>query len=168
MTVDRTTTDGDKLRLLADWFDRRDSQKAEAFAAGILTEPPDLSQEVQTDLRRMADALDAADHLAEMCRWVAEREPWVTVDPEGRRYRVEVDDDPLRGGCICPRPEPAGVDGYVWEIDPACTYHAYALTHPWDHRSPWNCPTFHDGCNCDSPSRMVPARLVPLDPEETP
>src|SRR6266568_4818949 len=42
-------------------------------------------------------------------------------------------------GCICHR-----------RIDPAmCPYHLAAKLQPWNHRIPWNCPTFHDGCNCE-------------------
>lgn len=59
-------------------------------------------------------------------------------------------------GCICviPDGQPYGYtqnpDGSVtWRIDPDCEYHRVATEHPDDHRIPWNCPTFWDGCNCD-------------------
>lgn len=48
------------------------------------------------------------------------------------------------GGCICSR---------LWTadehpIDPECRYHQAAAEQPWNHRIPWNCPTYFDGCNC--------------------
>lgn len=30
-----------------------------------------------------------------------------------------------------------------------CMYHLGASLQPWNHRIPWNCPTFYDGCNCE-------------------
>lgn len=47
------------------------------------------------------------------------------------------------GGCVC-KHTPAG-----WDFDPECAYHLAAKRQPWNHRIPWNCPTFYDGCNCD-------------------
>lgn len=32
---------------------------------------------------------------------------------------------------------------------PDCMYHYGASLQPWNHRIPWNCPTYWDGCNCD-------------------
>lgn len=45
------------------------------------------------------------------------------------------------GGCIC---YAGGSEG----IKPGCGYHAAAKRQPWNHRIPWNCPTYWDGCNC--------------------
>lgn len=58
--------------------------------------------------------------------------------------------------CICvtldgqPYGYSANGDGtYEWRIDPACEYHQAAAAEPWNHRIPWNCPTYWDGCNCE-------------------
>ena len=58
-------TDGDKLRLLADWFDAR--------------YPEDPTPEVQNDLRRMAKKLDeldlkkeTTDYGYQRCLWCGE------------------------------------------------------------------------------------------------
>lgn len=61
------------------------------------------------------------------------------------------------GGCICviPGGHPYGYDyapdakKQVWRINPDCPYHKAATARPWDHRIPWNCPTYWDGCNCE-------------------
>jgi hypothetical protein len=58
-------------------------------------------------------------------------------------------------GCICVRstkgygatPKPCG-GGFDWRIDPDCPYHLAAAADPGNHRIPWNCPTYWDGCNC--------------------
>jgi hypothetical protein len=44
------------------------------------------------------------------------------------------------GGCTC---QPYGPD-----CD-SCLYHYAARLQPDNHRIPWNCPTFYDGCNCE-------------------
>jgi hypothetical protein len=31
----------------------------------------------------------------------------------------------------------------------SCLYHYAAALQPWNHRIPWNCPSYYDGCNCD-------------------
>ena len=41
-------------------------------------------------------------------------------------------------GCIC-RDE---------GISPDCLYHYAASLQPDNHRIPWNCPTYYDGCTC--------------------
>lgn len=49
------------------------------------------------------------------------------------------------GGCTCL------FDGHDFEagdISPTCGYHAAAAAQPWNHRIPWNCPNYWDGCNC--------------------
>lgn len=28
-------------------------------------------------------------------------------------------------------------------------YHEAAAMQPWNHRIPWNCPSYWDGCNCE-------------------
>lgn len=38
---------------------------------------------------------------------------------------------------------------FRWDIDPECEYHQLAARYPHDHRIPWNCPTYYDGCHCD-------------------
>jgi hypothetical protein len=54
-------------------------------------------------------------------------------------------DEPLTtaqtGGCICFR-------GKRHEIRDDCMYHYAARQQPWNHRIPWNCPSYYDGCNC--------------------
>jgi hypothetical protein len=67
---------------------------------------------------------------------------------------IKVPEQPLTvrdtGGCICPSPwRKDGNSEWVWNINPSCQYHASAAQQPWNHRIPWNCPTFYDGCNCD-------------------
>ena len=56
-------------------------------------------------------------------------------------------------GCICSRNPnwyTEKEDGsYVFDLDPECGYHGVAAEHPDDHRIPWNCPTYWDGCNCE-------------------
>ena len=61
-------------------------------------------------------------------------------------------------GCICviKDGDPYGYtdngDGtYTWRINPECGYHQAAAAQSWNHRTPWNCPTYWDGCNCDDP-----------------
>ena len=42
-------------------------------------------------------------------------------------------------GCTCNPHQP--------DVD-ACLYHYAARLQPWNHRIPWNCPSYYDGCNC--------------------
>lgn len=45
-------------------------------------------------------------------------------------------------GCVC--------GGDSGEPDTEnCMYHYAASLQPDNHRIPWNCPTFYDGCNCE-------------------
>lgn len=59
-----------------------------------------------------------------------------------------------RAGCTCSRAPgfgcgALGADGaYEWAVHPACAYHAQAAEQPLNHRVPWNCPSYWDGCNC--------------------
>jgi hypothetical protein len=46
------------------------------------------------------------------------------------------------GGCTCG----FGRDHVVRDD---CMYHLAARLQPWNHRIPWNCPTYYDGCNCE-------------------
>ena len=48
-------------------------------------------------------------------------------------------------GCSCSYG--AYVEGEVYP-KPDCDYHNVAKAQPLNHRIPWNCPTFYDGCNC--------------------
>lgn len=61
------------------------------------------------------------------------------------------------GGCIgCAHtPKPDGV-GYDWEIRPDCPYHLAASLQPDNHRIPWNCSTYYDGCNCQVQEPRTP------------
>jgi hypothetical protein len=43
-------------------------------------------------------------------------------------------------GCTC-------LDAHKPDPD-NCAYHLAAELQPWNHKIPWNCPAFHDGCNC--------------------
>ena len=43
------------------------------------------------------------------------------------------------GGCTCGGRE----------VKATCMYHYGASLQPWNHRIPWNCPSFYDGCNCE-------------------
>lgn len=46
------------------------------------------------------------------------------------------------GGCQCRDPH---------NPDPnRCLYHYVAQLQPNNHKIPWNCPTYYDGCNCDA------------------
>ena len=46
------------------------------------------------------------------------------------------------GGCACKNPHVP---------DPnRCLYHYAAQLQPDNHKIPWNCPTYYDGCNCDT------------------
>jgi hypothetical protein len=58
-------------------------------------------------------------------------------------------------GCICVRPERLALSSSKRRLTilPDCRYHQIAAAHPHDHRIPWNCPTFYDGCNCETPPK---------------
>lgn len=75
-------TDGEKMRLLADWHDKRDD---EAFFP-----VPQSDREVQRDLRRIADRLDALDDVT-----FGYRKGYAAAMAEAERdieaLRVEVD-----------------------------------------------------------------------------
>lgn len=45
------------------------------------------------------------------------------------------------GGCTCGTP--------CREVKDSCMYHFAASLQPWNHRIPWNCPAYYDGCNCE-------------------
>jgi hypothetical protein len=45
-------------------------------------------------------------------------------------------------GCTCQPCGPGGPDLA------GCLYHYAASLQPDNHRIPWNCPTYYDGCNC--------------------
>ena len=51
-------------------------------------------------------------------------------------------------GCVGCKAEKKSDGSYLWTIDPECPYHKAAAASPQDHSIPWNCPTYHDGCNC--------------------
>lgn len=34
-------------------------------------------------------------------------------------------------------------------MDLGDSYHYGAELQPWNHRIPWNCPSYYDGCNCE-------------------
>lgn len=59
---DEISSDGNKLRLLADWHDARDRQSG------------NTNVELQQDLRRMAERLDALDEFTE--KWQAVFNSW--------------------------------------------------------------------------------------------
>ncbi len=40
----------------------------------------------------------------------------------------------------------------------SCLYHYAAALQPWNHRIPWNCPTYFDGCNCSGGLRDGPVQ----------
>ncbi len=64
------------------------------------------------------------------------------------RARGDNLDDQTAHGCICTTPNRREDGTFDWQIDPACVYHATAAKYPHNHTIPWNCPTYHDGCNC--------------------
>lgn len=51
------------------------------------------------------------------------------------------------GGCTCDWRDPEH------KISPSCLYHYAARLQPENHRIPWNCPTYYDGCNCENTTR---------------
>ena len=69
-------------------------------------------------------------------------------------YRARIDETakvrPLGAwdypGCAC---------NALPEVNPDCLYHYAASPQPDNHRIPWNCPTYYDGCNCDSAKASV-------------
>lgn len=68
--------------------------------------------------------------------------------------------------CTCMTPErvrEARQRGTEAEIDPACAYHRDAAEHPYDHSIPWNCPTYHDGCNCKEQIAALRERLKAVE-----
>jgi hypothetical protein len=52
-------------------------------------------------------------------------------------------------GCACDLIAAAKTGEFV--LNPDCLYHLAARLQPDNHRIPWNCPTYWDGCNCDEP-----------------
>lgn len=48
------------------------------------------------------------------------------------------------GGCTCGFCERGADPDYE-----NCLYHYAAQLQPDNHRIPWNCPTYYDGCNCE-------------------
>ena len=62
--------------------------------------------------------------------------------------------DPRYGSCICGPPKRRDDGTYDWSnIRSDCGYHTVAAENPDDHRIPWNCPTYWDGCNCKERTR---------------
>ena len=75
--------------------------------------------------------------------------------------------------CICVHRLEEGNDGYgyilnddktvkEWRINPACEYHQAAAAEPFNHRIPWNCPTYWDGCNCKTEFKELRAEIERL------
>lgn len=53
-------------------------------------------------------------------------------------------------GCAgCKHTKRADGVGYDWEIRDDCSYHLAAALQPWNHRIPWACGNYWDGCNCE-------------------
>ena len=49
----------------------------------------------------------------------------------------------------------------------ASTYKMAAALQPWNHRIPWNCPNFWDGCNCEGgPLYDPPPGVFPQKSDE--
>ena len=75
------------------------------------------------------------------------------------------------GGCTCQRFDAeAGKHTYGSVLDRhrrsvrrrlACRYHQGAAQQPWNHRIPWNCPTYWDGCNCEGGPYFYEAKADP-------
>jgi hypothetical protein len=54
------------------------------------------------------------------------------------------------GGCVCSHvKDDAHPKGGRWTIRDDCPYHHAAAAQPWNHRIPWNCGNYYDGCNCE-------------------
>jgi hypothetical protein len=51
------------------------------------------------------------------------------------------------GGCTCQCFDPETKLCTYGNAE--CNYHASAERQPWNHRIPWNCKTYYDGCNCE-------------------
>ena len=88
---------------------------------------------------------------------------WTTqgiLDPEAAGYKwlVKARQDYLKARIDAYAPlRPLGVmefEGCTCGSHPPdfvnCMYHYAAKLQPDNHRIPWNCPTFYDGCNCDN------------------
>jgi hypothetical protein len=52
----------------------------------------------------------------------------------------------MTGGCTC---RWTGAVHRAVDISEDCMYHYAARLQPWNHKIPWNCPTYYDGCNCE-------------------
>lgn len=103
------------------------------------------------------------DYAHQVVQWTAQS----TLNPESaayphlvkarqRYYKARIDflatDRPLSvqdtGGCTC-----------RWgaekkhKVSKDCMYHYAASVQPWNHRIPWNCPAYYDGCNCEGGPR---------------
>lgn len=63
------------------------------------------------------------------------------------------------GGCTCQRFD-AEAGKHTYGSVP-CRYHEGAAQQPWNHRIPWNCPTYWDGCNCEGGPYFYEAKADP-------
>jgi hypothetical protein len=80
-------------------------------------------------------AMTQKDHLTPEDQFIIRRLRLDALIEQGVQLSHEM------GGCTCNphKPDP--------EI---CLYHYAATKQPNNHRIPWNCPTYYDGCNCGS------------------
>lgn len=63
------------------------------------------------------------------------------------------------GGCTCQRFD-AEAGKHTYGSVP-CRYHEGAAQQLWNHRIPWNCPTYWDGCNCEGGPYFYEAKADP-------
>jgi hypothetical protein len=82
--------------------------------------------------------------------------PQISKKTGRRPYPVHPPRSEVIHGCTCQKFNPdTQKHEYDLGVDSKCDYHRYAALHPEDHRSPWNCPTYWDGCNCPDYERLV-------------
>lgn len=108
----------------------------------------------EVDLTELLDlAGDAADWGNQMASYFRDKPGGQHFRPKFQKYHLErvryfASRRPLNhrdyGGCSC---GPTCAEG--WESSPECSYHLAARLQPWNHRIPWACGHYYDGCNCE-------------------
>jgi hypothetical protein len=116
--------------------DQRDYAERDAYKNGWNA----AVMEYGAALRNEVSAAVDAGEIPEL--WTATQEVafWRAFAARGENT---LPDRHQAGGCIC-----AWTRDGKWQLNPECGYHQLAARNPGDHRIPWNCPTFYDGCNC--------------------
>lgn len=147
------------------------AQRAALSAAEA--ERDELRAEYKTVTHKVITCGVAATHPnANLTNTGAYKEKWDSPQAESvRSLRAERDKlaaenaallaEACQAGCICGFSR----DGKEQPINPDCAYHRAAEHRPDDHSIPWNCPTYYDGCNCESAIDDWQAKAKTLEAE---